>query len=190
MSDTLTQTRPAIDELAQLAERIKTEHSAIKSATKQLLVRALAVGDALLKAKAKVDHGQWLPWLTKNCQLSDRTAQVYMKLANGRQAIERHLENKSAEAADLTITQALEIIASGGGETATDGGAGDASGSSEIGGTSTNPTAPNASDKFDKVVVLVVNALKKLKDREAAKAAAHTLAKRLVELEYLEAKIK
>jgi hypothetical protein len=38
----------------------------------------------------------------------------------------------------------------------------------------------------------VVNAMKKLREKDvgAAKAAAHTLAKRLVELEYIEPRIK
>jgi hypothetical protein len=35
-----------------------------------------------------VAHGQWLPWLTKNCAMSERTARLYMRVAGGRGLIE------------------------------------------------------------------------------------------------------
>jgi hypothetical protein len=37
----------------------------------------------LAEAKAMLAHGQWLPWLRENCDVSARTAQSYMQLAKG-----------------------------------------------------------------------------------------------------------
>jgi hypothetical protein len=36
----------------------------------------------LWAAKAKVRHGEWLPWLKKNFPFTQRTAQLYMRLAS------------------------------------------------------------------------------------------------------------
>ena len=93
-----------------LAARVVTEHEAVRAAMKSTLEHALACGDLLIEAKAKLAHGTWRPWLKEHCaSLSERTAQVYVSLAKNRAAIEA----KSADAADLTMTirDALELIA-------------------------------------------------------------------------------
>jgi hypothetical protein len=38
----------------------------------------------LLEAKAQLKHGEWLPWLSENFDLTRRTASTYMRLANGK----------------------------------------------------------------------------------------------------------
>jgi hypothetical protein len=53
---------------------------------------AIDAGDDLKKAKKKLDHGEWMDWLEKNCALSDRTARVYMQLADGREIIEARIK--------------------------------------------------------------------------------------------------
>jgi hypothetical protein len=40
-----------------------------------------AAGEKLLEAKAQLQHGEFLPWLTRNFHLTSRTASTYMKLA-------------------------------------------------------------------------------------------------------------
>ena len=93
-----------------LAARIVAEHKAVRAAMKSTLEHAMACGDLLIEAKAKLEYGKWLPWLAEHCaSLSERTAQVYISLAKNRAAIEA----KSADAADLTMTirDALELIA-------------------------------------------------------------------------------
>jgi hypothetical protein len=42
---------------------------------------ALAAGEKLNQAKAQMVHGEWLPWLKKNFDLSQVTASKYMRLA-------------------------------------------------------------------------------------------------------------
>ena len=81
-----------------LAARIVAEHKAVRAAMKSTLEHALACGDLLIEAKAKLAHGTWLPWLAEHCaSLSERTAQVYISLARNRAAIRAAIEAKSAD---------------------------------------------------------------------------------------------
>lgn len=43
---------------------------------------AAKCGEKLIQAKAACTHGEWLPWLEKNCRVNQRQSQRYMKLAN------------------------------------------------------------------------------------------------------------
>jgi Protein of unknown function (DUF3102) len=92
--------------LDDLARKIKLEHQEITKAKRSIVERAMQVGDWLKEAKVKAGHGNWLKWLGDNCQgISERTANVYMKLAEGREKL------KCAVAADLTINEALRCLA-------------------------------------------------------------------------------
>ena len=85
---------PSLDDLAQ---RIKTEHQEIIGAKRNIVERAMKAGDLLIQAKANAGHGNWLNWLKANCVgISERTANVYMKLAEGRATIERPGRFRSA----------------------------------------------------------------------------------------------
>jgi Protein of unknown function (DUF3102) len=67
--------------LAVLAADIRTAHAGVETAAMTRAERALDAGRALLEAKSLVKHGQWLPWLKEHCGFPERTAQLYMKLA-------------------------------------------------------------------------------------------------------------
>jgi hypothetical protein len=70
---------------------------------KRALAHAIAAGELLIEAKGRLMHGRWLPWLHEHCQIPERTAQLYMKLA-------RHApELKSATVADLTVRAAITV---------------------------------------------------------------------------------
>ena len=66
--------------LAVLAAEIRVAHAGVVAAATVAAERAIEAGTALTEAKELVPHGQWLPWLKEHCQLSVRTAQVYMKI--------------------------------------------------------------------------------------------------------------
>ncbi len=78
-----------------LADEIKRAHSGVMDAAKTAAERAMEAGNALIEAKALVRHGQWLPFLRDHCDLPERTAQLYMKIAK--------LGLEPAAVADLTI---------------------------------------------------------------------------------------
>jgi hypothetical protein len=95
--------------LGDLAVRINAEHQAACAAIKSGAAHAMAAGDLLIEAKAKLDqHGAWLPWLKQNCEMSERTAQLYMRMARNRVAIEGQIRNGVA---DLSLRGAIDVIA-------------------------------------------------------------------------------
>jgi Protein of unknown function (DUF3102) len=93
--------------LADLAARIRAEHEATAIAMRRGVEHAMAAGTLLIEAKAQLDHGQWLPWLAEHCAMSERTAQLYMRLAKRRP----ELEAKAQCIADLTIQDAAKLLA-------------------------------------------------------------------------------
>jgi hypothetical protein len=68
-------------DLSQLATQINAAHSAAGAAASATLKHALRCGELLSGTKARVHHGEWLPWLNNNCpEVSSRTAQRYVQL--------------------------------------------------------------------------------------------------------------
>ena len=116
MTDT-TVTPKALSE-TELANRIKACVAEIKKAaqaTQNALVRAFEAGELLIQAQKEYgQHGLWKSWLNTNCELSERTAQLYMQLAEGRSKIEAELAKKDgATVADLSLRGALSLLKSG-----------------------------------------------------------------------------
>lgn len=94
-----------IDSTEVLIAKINSAHKEAQQYAAKAVERALEAGDLLLLAKSQVAHGQWLPWLQKNCpDISERTAQNYMKVAKG-------LPIEKRNAADLTMREALRLVA-------------------------------------------------------------------------------
>ena len=96
----------ASNSLADLAGRIKIEHQAVAIALKGSIEHAIAAGELLIEAKAQIQHGGWLPWLRDHCNISERMAQRYLRLARNRAA----LEAKSDIVSDLSIGGALALL--------------------------------------------------------------------------------
>jgi len=69
--------------LTELADGIRREHEAVRDMMQAGLSHAFCAGEPLIEAKALVPHGDWLSWLTDNCAVSERTAQLYMRVARG-----------------------------------------------------------------------------------------------------------
>jgi hypothetical protein len=59
-----------------------------------------------MEAKELLDHGQWMPWLKEHCDLPQRTANLYMRLAKNREVIEAHVD-----APAMTINAATRLLA-------------------------------------------------------------------------------
>ena len=93
-----------IDDLDVLAKAIREHLQASANAAQNYLDHTLDVGDALIRAKAQVKHGEWLPWL-KLCDLNEDKAERYMKLARHR------AELNSAGVRNLSLSAALKLIA-------------------------------------------------------------------------------
>src|SRR6516164_8935601 len=92
--------------LTDLAARIKAEHEAVSVALKDSVRHAITAGELLIEAKDKDGHGPWLPWLRDHCTISERTAQLYMRVAKSREAIEANTQC----VADLTLNEAAALL--------------------------------------------------------------------------------
>ena len=53
--------------LPDLAKRINDGHAAVVNGMKDVVRKAIGVGNDLHQARANLGHGEWLPWLEKNC---------------------------------------------------------------------------------------------------------------------------
>jgi hypothetical protein len=93
--------------LVVLAARIRAAHEATSTALKSSVEHSIAAGELLIEAKEQVPHGQWLPWLRDRCAISERTAQLYMRLAKNRKEIEANTQC----VADLTLNEAAALLA-------------------------------------------------------------------------------
>jgi len=68
--------------LDTIANEIRRDLTDIQDNDRDSLTRAINVGENLAAAKSQLNHGEWLPWLKKNFDLSQQTASEYMRLAN------------------------------------------------------------------------------------------------------------
>jgi hypothetical protein len=94
--------------LNDFAARIETEHEATVTAFKHGAEHAMAAGDLLIEAKTlKKRGGQWLPWLADHCSMSERTAQLYMRLSRNRPEIQANTQR----VADMSLRGAVELLA-------------------------------------------------------------------------------
>jgi hypothetical protein len=108
----MTSPAPSSPSLADFAARINTEFAAIQKAdydgNRTVVQRAIGLGRTLCQAKDKVNHGKWEKWLVDNCaEISKRTAQRYMKLADS-QAV-RDVMGKNDTASFLSLRSALAL---------------------------------------------------------------------------------
>ena len=163
--------KPEDKALAELAQRIKAEHTAVTNGQESLATanrtattakmnairqanvvsRAIKAGELLKEAKNKVgEHGQWLLWLKNECELSIRTAQRYMKWADDKPRLEKICREKNVTMSHLTLNRAAKFLR--------------------------GPPLP--SDEYDKTEKALIRKLEKLSP-EAADAAVKTTIKTL-----------
>lgn len=90
--------------LDSLANQINEAHIRVSEHAHAAAEFAMKAGALLVEAKSRVDHGGWLPWLEKNCQFAERTAQGYMRIA--RKFPELDSEKRNA-VADLPLRELL-----------------------------------------------------------------------------------
>jgi len=94
------------DDLQSIAVDIRLEHDLCRKSIAEGLQHAINAGELLLRAKELCPHGTWGAWLRDNCNVSERTAQTYMRVARGLPV----LEAKAQRVADLSLRDAVEIL--------------------------------------------------------------------------------
>ena len=91
--------------LPVLAHKISVELAAVATNLQGAVEHGIACGQLLLEAKAQLAHGEWLSWLAENCNVSPRSARLYMQLWRNREELKRK------PVADLTIAEAVDLLA-------------------------------------------------------------------------------
>lgn len=94
------------DDRKALTEAVRAAHLAVCSAAQSIVREAITAGAALLKLKKLVNHGEFGHYLRRHCELGERTAQIYMQLAQHREVFEANPQR----AADLSLRGALRLI--------------------------------------------------------------------------------
>src|SRR5215212_9148639 len=94
------------DSLDDLAAVAVAEHEAFERDARSAIGHAIRAGEALIAAKARVRHGEWLPWLAAHFPASERTARRYMQLAENRSRV-ADLDSVRAGLAELAEPRAM-----------------------------------------------------------------------------------
>lgn len=68
--------------LEAYAETVKQGHIDVLKGPVVILDHAVTVGKALHAAKAGMKHGEFTPWIEKECGIAHRTANAYMQIAS------------------------------------------------------------------------------------------------------------
>lgn len=92
---------------ATLAAEINEAHAAARRATLSALEHARRCGELLIEAKGRLPHGEWLSWLEMHTAVSERTSQLYIRLAKRW----GELQAKTQRVADLPLRDALALLA-------------------------------------------------------------------------------
>ena len=77
------------------------------------LLCGIEIGRRLVEAKEMLEHGQWLPWLERETEFSNSSAQRYMKLFDEYGASQQGLfgpETNSPTLGNLPISKALALL--------------------------------------------------------------------------------
>ena len=96
----------AQQDLDALAHTIRIADLGVDRAVANMVEHALTAGDALIQAKAKAGHGNWLRYLKEQCDLSEDKAERYMRVARDRDVVEAN----SAHVRNLSLAEVLRLI--------------------------------------------------------------------------------
>jgi hypothetical protein len=94
--------------LDELRSQINSNHQQALRLANASVEYALKCGQGLFDAKQRLLHGQWLPWVEKNCpEVSVRQTQKYMRLAENWTLIKAAREDCPEEISSLNGALAL-----------------------------------------------------------------------------------
>ena len=95
-------------ELDDLAEKIKLCAKDVIESSQDAIKSAIAAGGHLIKAKKRVVHGKWGPWLKENFEFSQGTASNWMRMWEHKEDI---MDLTRDDKNGMTVNKALQLIA-------------------------------------------------------------------------------
>jgi len=93
--------------LAGLAGAIRASLEQVDLHGRRLVAAVRVVGENLLEVKARINHGTWQDWVSKNTTLSIRNAQIYMQLTT---RLAQVSEEEAQRVSHLPLRQALKAL--------------------------------------------------------------------------------
>lgn len=99
--------------LVALSAEINEHHRQAQGHATKAIEHARQAGALMVKAKAEVSHGEWLPWLGSKCpDVTPRTAQRYMRIAKEWPALEAAAGANATHVSQMTIRDAVDHLTS------------------------------------------------------------------------------
>ena len=95
--------------LSDLARGIRAEHAAVVRASNDVLNHVLAAGRFLIEAQGIVPKGQWAGWVSRSCEVSYRTARLYMQVTR---AYEANGNTVASDLVGLSLRGLIRALAS------------------------------------------------------------------------------
>ena len=95
--------------LSDLARGFCAEHAAVVQASNDVLNHVLAAGRFLIEAQGIVPKGQWAGWVSRSCEVSYRTARLYMQVTR---AYEANGNGVASDLAGLSLRGLIRALAS------------------------------------------------------------------------------
>jgi hypothetical protein len=94
-------------------KQINEEYAIIRAGERRNLPKAISIGEKLIDLRPRVSkHGEWQDYLKKHCPaLAYETAAGYIRLAEKQEELCKLAKVKSVADADLTIREALKLLA-------------------------------------------------------------------------------
>lgn len=97
MSNPVALPQPNPESLEDLAKRINLLHEGILGRGRTNLKDAIEIGGYLVQVRQQLDHGQWNPWIEKNCNFARTTAWHYCRVFEGKCLLSEHLTLNEAK---------------------------------------------------------------------------------------------
>jgi hypothetical protein len=105
-----TPANPQLLSLEQIARHIRDRCQRMSELGADKVRLAMATGEDLIAGREQLGHGEWLPWLREACDLKERQALNYVKLAQHPTAVARYLHSCANLLREASIIGALKFI--------------------------------------------------------------------------------
>jgi len=89
------------------ASELNLLHGEIERKLRTTVQDAIRAGEILTQVKDRLDHGEFLPWIERNCEFTNKTAESYMKLHRHASKIESvsNLQDAYREVAQIESSE-------------------------------------------------------------------------------------
>jgi hypothetical protein len=98
--------------LAEIMTDVRRSHAEVMAGLSHSAAKAIRAGEFLVEAKDQLKHGEFQLFVTLDCGIAQRTAQIYMKLASHKDKLIQLVDTNARRSAGLSQAQALKFLAS------------------------------------------------------------------------------